>query len=379
MEEFCIILKQQPSPGLEKPFRMNFGEQDNQRCIVENTKDAKGQNTGLIYTVFLKADSWQLALGLSRSIADMACSIISFLSEISVSRPTPSIIYTSGTDIINHRLIQYDRIEPSIPCANYVRFDLNKILSNAMSQLNWETKERMYSSLQVFSRAQGIDDDPFIAFTLYWISLELLDRILVERLGVPKGDKQKIKGLKEFIKRHHPERTDGFKELVEIRNQVMHYPTDFTEIRNRCNATTSYLIETYFLVVDFILGSTFHKDLKGKPIAKIEILGQWEIEFKLPIKGPLCSIPGQHPYLEVIDHGISQEKDPKHKDIYHGQLEFIRRNIVENAIMVGQPKFTLICTGLKPTKLSVSTKEPSSPNLIKNGTAANEVDEKMKK
>jgi hypothetical protein len=358
--EYLVRFLEMPSSRLDEMIEFTFRRSDGsiRKCQVESVLDTDKRPKGLMYTEVLAADDVEAAIGAARADISFISSLIALTSGVAVSEPTMHIAFTNDIGRV-HQFKQLDVMKDFPYSTGNAKPDIIERVSQKLQDIGAEdVKERLIVSIQMFRKAQSIEDDPLLRFILLWVSLELVDYALIRKLNPPistrcpvcgstKGS-QLNRGLKEFVKETDPQKLDELDEITNIRNSILHRTRDFGLERNRANLKTAFLVDLFIRSLEFVLDTPMHDLIPSKFIPRVATC--YEINQELMLSEPgLFATKGSAdmPHVSILHHPgevLMPGRDVK----IQSKATFTEVGFPKNITNHIKRETRLLCIGCKP-------------------------------
>jgi hypothetical protein len=263
--------------------------------IIENRDPKEDLPKGLFYVVTIQEKDIDSAMGMAESIVSYLSSLISLVSGVAVNPPTRLLAYTLDDNISKHILMQFEMLENfNYSVGNANTEDLKNIAQKITNEPE-EIRNRIISSTQFFRSAQT-SEEPFTRFIFLWLSLELLNYVLLKKLNI-RGKRTTTKGIKKFLRKNHPSLIKDFRKVQKLRGKSFHATTDFAIVRNKSLEMTPFLVNLYVILLSSILD--FNTDLvKQKFVARFGVKVQLIAEIELATPGKLVKDESIFPHFD---------------------------------------------------------------------------------
>jgi len=380
MEDYCVRFWQTPSTKLEMNLDVNM-KADNgmvRKCIIESNFNQEKKDAGITFTEYLKSENPKKALEMATGDVDMLCSVISFISGVSLPRPFPILIYSTSSDRQKHILNQFDKVPCPIVVTGKVGAELTSELFRDIFSLEEDTRQRVISSIQLFSRAQMVaSEDPFICFMLLWIAIDLLDPSIKDRNRIEKiqeidtnycpeckrpTSSTMILGIEAFLKEKHTEMITQLKDAKELRSRIFHGPKNFAKSRNECNDYLNFLIELYVVLIGYLTRNSLGDKIPKKFISKIECILDQMVDIEMSTNGVFFEPPG-HPGINLDEAQVNWETDADGKILVTIKAEGEFLKLKKGAKVNGPARLSSTGLNIGSAKIEIVPKKGSPQGI----------------
>jgi hypothetical protein len=251
---FTVVLQAKPATRMDvSEIELGFPNADGniEPVIIRGLNEKVGESVipvGLEFRVQVYADDIDKAIEKANRLADSVASFVTVVTGVGTPLVKPSLVYEITANKQEREFLQFF---DNIPFANSSRkvmakSDLTTLLRLFTRMADTEVSERIARAIRWYRFGTGTAD-VFDRFNAYWIGLEALNKPLQDVLQV--GDDPvkcpkcghvwvtmpTVSGIREFLKRHFPDKPDLYKRAHSLRIDIMHSKTSLSRLLNECS------------------------------------------------------------------------------------------------------------------------------------------------
>jgi hypothetical protein len=273
MKPFVVILSVKPAVRLPKnlvTLELNFPEPSGLKKVIVTKieEEIAGTviQTGLMFRVFLNAESIKEAVDSAKSLTDGIVSFMTLITGRGMEIPREEIAYEL-TPIAQER--DFVQVFYDVPMKQPSRRQVDpQILINFIdeqSKLEKTLVEHIARAVRWY-RLGAMVSDIFDQFNCFWIGLEALNPLLQQRLSVkddpmicPMCKHQRIatptiSGIRAFIQDKMKETKNLYRNIRQLRIDIMHSTKELRSLRESVSIYTPKTGEVLFRAICFLLG-----------------------------------------------------------------------------------------------------------------------------
>jgi hypothetical protein len=326
LKPFVVILSAKPAARLPKNLgrlELNFPEPSGLKkvLITKIEEESAGTliQTGLRFRVFLDAENVKDAVDSAKGLTDGIVSFMTMITGRGMEIPREEIAYelTQGAQERDFLQVFYD-VPIKLPSRRQV--DPQGLIDFIDRQLKLEVpfSEHMTRAIRWY-RLGAMVTDVFDQFNCFWIGLEALNPLLQHKLSV-KDDltvcpecghrwvaTPTVSGIRVFIQDKINEGKTLYRNIRQLRNDIMHSTKELRELRESVSAYAPKIGETLFRAICYLLGFEQWETVTHRAILR-EFPMRGELQGSL-IGGEPSSLgaDGQDPHFELY-HQVKELK-----------------------------------------------------------------------
>lgn len=343
MKPFVVILSVRPAVRVPRHLgymELKFPEPEGLKRVIITKIEEKDEfgtvfQTGLLFRVFLEANSLKEAINSAKSLCDGIVSFMTLITGRGMDIPREELAYELTTSTQERDFLQvfYD-----IPLKSLSRRQLDP--ETLISFIEKSTKldssffEHIARAVRWY-RLGAMVTDIFDQFNCFWIGIEALNPLLQQKLSIaddpimcPKCKHRwvaipTVSGIRVFFQEKLKKGGNLYREIRELRNSIVHSTKGLRDLQDPVSKYAPETGEVLFRAICFLLGFEEWDTMKHGSILK-----------EFPMRGELQGVlVGGDP------SSLGPEGEDPHFELHH---QITRSSIKENGTLdyKGQSSFT---------------------------------------
>lgn len=285
--------------------------------LVDNKDIQEGLaiHRGLRAIVNIQAESMNEATEMARVRVEGFLTMLTFITNATVGEVELYLGYETTEDVTSTEYIQIEYLKSDL--FKRKRMVDHTIFQQLGEKLLRNNNKRISRAVRWYRKGL-IEVDPLDRFMSYWIGLENLNNILMEKLGHNTevrlcsscGAPYKVptaKGIRSLFEKYSPNGLKDFKICRDLRVDLQHGSGDLESVMNDVNECLEIcrfaLLKAIYISIDF---SSFEIDNCQKPIyniyqPRVEFRGHYHISPKDLTRAPILLINTQNFMVSYVD------------------------------------------------------------------------------